>query len=289
MKIGYLIVAVLAVFIFLSPSALISCSKEEPAAVNDTLIVDDTSNVDTTTIPEKVWNLVWSDEFDYEGLPKDSLWGYERGMIRNQEEQYYTTQRSENASVSVGYLTITALKEEYKNAHYTSASLITLNKESWTYGKIEVRAKLPEGKGVWPAIWTLGTNYDQVGWPKCGEIDIMEFVGFQPDTIHGTIHWADPVSGIEKQKGAIFPVEDLASDFHIYSAIWDKDAINLYVDGIQYNYFQVSLAGTGAGNGFRLPQYLIMNLALGGSWGGHINENTHFPKKFIIDYVRVYQ
>ena len=139
--------------------------------------------------------LVWSDEFNYQGLPDPAKWGYETGFVRNHESQYYTKERKENARVENGHLVIECRKEQFTPANhvpvnYTAASLITQNKASWQYGRIEVRAKLPHGKGVWPAIWMLGTNITQVGWPRCGEIDIMEFIGKEPKNIFGTLHFS---------------------------------------------------------------------------------------------------
>jgi len=129
------------------------------------------------------WKLVWSDEFDRPGLPDPAKWGYEKGFVRNQEKQYYTEARKENARVEGGMLIIESRREEYRNAHYTSASLTTQGTASWTYGRMEMRAKLPTGRGIWPAFWMLGINESQVGWPACGEIDIMELVGFHPEVV----------------------------------------------------------------------------------------------------------
>lgn len=158
------------------------------------------------------WKLVWSDEFDKPGLPDPAKWNYETGFIRNHEAQYYTDARLENARVENGMLVIEARKESFKNpdydptagtnnwkrsrefAAYTSACLTTQERVSWKYGRIEVRAKLPAGRGVWPAIWMLGTNRQDVGWPACGEIDIMEMVGFRPDMIYGHIHTTESVT-----------------------------------------------------------------------------------------------
>ena len=141
------------------------------------------------------WQLVWSDEFNYHGLPDPAKWDYEEGFVRNGESQYYTRARLANARVEDGHLTIECRKETFTPPNhapvaYTAASLITLHKEAWQSGRIEVRAKLPYGQGVWPAIWTLGTNITQVGWPACGEIDIMEFVGKETNNVHGTVHYA---------------------------------------------------------------------------------------------------
>ncbi|HRU01999.1 MAG TPA: glycoside hydrolase family 16 protein, partial [Victivallales bacterium] len=152
------------------------------------------------------WKLIWCDEFNNNGLPDPTKWNYEYGFVRNEEKQYYTRERMENARVENGLLIIECRKEKFKNhmfklgsnswktkleyADYTAASIITKNKFSVKYGRIEVKAKLPHGQGVWPAIWMLGDSHDTKGWPTCGEIDIMEFVGKEPGTIHGTVHFA---------------------------------------------------------------------------------------------------
>src|ERR1035437_2990889 len=137
---------------------------------------------------EKTWNLVWSDEFNYNGLPDEKKWICEEGFVRNSEPQYYTKERLQNCRVADGNLIITAYKEDYKGAKYTSASINTKGIYGFTQGRVEVRAKLPSGRGVWPAIWTVGTNSDQVGWPSCGEIDIMEYWGHDPNDIHANVH-----------------------------------------------------------------------------------------------------
>ena len=151
----------------------------------------------TTEPADKQWKLVWSDEFDYQGLPDANKWDYEVGFVRNKESQYYTRARPENARVEGGNLVIEGRHETYsdpnakgrnagKAAEYTAASLITRKKAEWKYGRVEIRARLPEGKGVWPAIWMLGSNIGEIGWPACGEIDIMEFVGHDPNHVHAT-------------------------------------------------------------------------------------------------------
>jgi len=135
--------------------------------------------------------LVWSEEFDYTGLPDSTKWQYEEGLIRNGEAQYYTRARLKNTNVENGILTITAHKEDFEGSSYTSASINTKGLYEFTNGRIEVRAKLPEGRGTWPAIWTLGTNIDKVDWPQCGEIDIMEFVGFDSNKVYANVHTGD--------------------------------------------------------------------------------------------------
>jgi beta-glucanase (GH16 family) len=237
------------------------------------------------------WKLVWSDEFNYQGLPDPTKWDYEEGFIRNHESQYYTRARLENARVEDGHLVIECRKEHFTPTNhapveYTAASLVTQNKESWQYGRIEVRAKLPHGAGVWPATWMLGTNITQVGWPRCGEIDIMEFVGKEPKGIHGTVHYA--IDGKHQSDGGKLETNRPWDDYHIYAVEWTPERMDFYFDQTKYHTVLVDKANQGAGNPFRAPQYLILNFALGGDWGGPIDDAV-LPQQFLIDYVRVYQ
>ncbi len=244
------------------------------------------------------WEPVWSDEFNYQGLPDPTKWDYEDGFLRNHEAQFYTRARPENARVENGMLIIEARREHFPipanspNAHgrdfadYTSASLCTKGKQSWTYGRLEMRAKLPQGKGVWPAFWTLGEDIGKVGWPTCGEIDIMEFVGHDPNLIYGTSHyWAN---GKQASDGAHTTAELTHGDFHVYAVEWDRDKIDFYVDDHLYHTTRVDAAGPGADNPLRRPQYLLLNFALGGDWGGPIDDRI-LPQQYLIDYVRVFR
>ena len=231
--------------------------------------------------------LVWHDEFDGRGLPDANRWDYEVGFVRNKEQQYYTRGRLENARVENGLLIIEARRELYEGAAYTSASLTS--RASWTYGRIEVRAKLPKGRGTWPAIWTLGTNIRQVRWPMCGEIDIMEHVGFDPGRIHANIHTAayNHVRRTNKGDSIVVPRPD--EEFHVYSAVWTSGQIDVLVDGRRYFTFTKESGGDAVWP-FDKPQYLILNLAIGGSWGGRDGiDDAAFPAGYIIDYVRVYR
>ena len=251
------------------------------------------------------WKLVWSDEFDKPGLPDSSKWTYEVGFIRNNEQQFYTQARTENARIEDGKLIIEARKEQYKNpnydptakgkgtrnrefAQYTSASLTTRGKASWTYGRIEVRAKLPSGRGTWPAIWTLGTNRT-AGWPACGEIDIMEFVGYEPDIIHANIHTKKYNHVLKTGKGNKLTVTKASEEFHTYAVEWFPDHMDFFVDNQKY--FTFKNEGTGSDVWpYDKDQYLILNLAIGGSWGGQKGiDDAIFPQRYYIDYVRVYQ
>ena len=235
------------------------------------------------------WRLVWADEFETPGLPDPSRWTYEEGLVRNQEAQYYTRARRENARVEDGMLVIEARKEQHGQAQYTSASLTTEGRAAWRYGRIEVRAKLPQGRGMWPAIWTLGTNRRQVGWPMTGEIDIMEFVGFDPDTIHANVHTAAFNHRDKTNRGAKVFVPRPFEGFHVYAMEWTKERIDVSVDGTTYFTFR----NTGGGVRewpFDAAQYLILNVAVGGAWGGQRGiDDSIFPQRFYVDYVRVYQ
>lgn len=261
-----------------------------------------------SSLPAEDWKLIWSDEFDKPGLPDPAKWGYEVGFIRNNEAQYYTRERRENARVEDGYLVIEARKEKTKNeayraegtegrrrgrgsefAEYTSASLLTKGKAEWTYGRIEVRAKLPSGRGTWPAIWTLGTNISQVGWPTCGEIDIMEFVGYEPGVVHANIHTGDYNHVKGTGKGNKISVPDASEQFHVYVVEWYPDRLDFFLDDKKYFTFRKESDRVGVWP-FNQPQYLILNLAIGGAWGGQKGiDDTIFPQRYLIDYVRVYQ
>jgi beta-glucanase (GH16 family) len=235
------------------------------------------------------WELVWADEFNYEGLADPNKWDYETGFVRNREKQYYTKARPENARVENGTLIIESRKEEYEKGQYTSASLHTWHKAEWLYGRIEVRAKLPAGRGMWPAIWMLGTNRDKVGWPACGEIDIMENVGFDPNTICANIHTKayNHVKGTNK--GSKITCEEPSERYHVYAIEWYEDRMDFFLDDQKYFTF----ANEGTGNDvwpYDKPHYLILNAAIGGSWGGQKGiDDTIFPQKYCIDYVRVFK
>ena len=232
--------------------------------------------------------LVFSDEFETAGSLDPAKWAYEVGYIRNDEKQYYTS-RPENVRAESGHLVIEARKEAYQGYAYTSASVHTLGRFELLYGRVEVRAKLPTGRGAWPAIWTLGVNRGQVGWPACGEIDIMENVGFDPLRIHASVHTAAYNHTIGTQKTASVAVADPSQDFHVYSLDWYPDRIEVALDGRVYFTFQNE--GTGdRGWPFDKPQHLILNLAIGGAWGGQKGiDDALFPKRYLVDYVRVYR
>ncbi len=250
------------------------------------------------------WQLIWADEFDGTGLPNPARWGYETGFVRGKELQYYTRAREKNVRIKNGFLIITARKEKIRNpaydpcsndwrrqrpyARYTSGSITTQDRFSVRYGRIEVRARVPAGRGTWPAIWLLGTNIPEVNWPRCGEIDIMEYLGRDTGTVYGTCHWADTLTGQHRAEGKKIKITPPPSDdFHIYAIEWNPHHIDFFFDDRKYFTFDIGQAGAGPDNPFRKPFYLILNLALGG-WGGKIDTSA-LPQHFIIDYVRIYK
>jgi beta-glucanase (GH16 family) len=231
--------------------------------------------------------LVWQDEFNGQGTPDASRWDYEVGLVRNNERQYYTRARPENARVEDGMLVIEARREPFEGAAYTSASLTS--RANWTYGRIEVRARLPRGRGTWPAIWMLGTNIRDAGWPTCGEIDVMEHVGFDPGRIHANIHTKAYNHVQRTNKGNSLVVARPDEEFHVYSADWTPERIDFFVDSQRYFTFAKENGGEAVWP-FDKPQYLILNLAIGGSWGGQQGiDDSVFPARYVIDYVRVYR
>ena len=235
------------------------------------------------------WELVWSDEFDYTGLPDPAKWSYESGMVRNNEAQYYVPRSLDTARVEDGRLVIEAHKQRFGSAEYTSASIHTRFTQSWTYGRFEIRAKVPAGRGTWPAAWLLGSNIGLVGWPMSGEIDIMEYVGFDPMRVHGYVHTFafNHVRGTQRGSSLLLPAP--AETFHVYAIEWYPDRIDFFVD--DHNYFTFRNDGTGVEAWpFDEPHYLILNLAIGGSWGGQRGiDDSIFPARYEVEYVRVYR
>lgn len=235
------------------------------------------------------WRLIWRDEFDRPGAPDSAKWSYERGLIRNREAQYYTAGRPENARVEGGHLVITARREPWEGAQYTSASVISQGKFSFQYGKLEIRAKIPTGRGAWPALWLLGVNFPTAGWPRCGEIDLMENVGYDPDRIHFTVHTAAFNHVKKTGVGRAITVPRPYDTFHVFGLIWTAERIEFFCDGRKVHEF----ANDGRGSDhwpFDQPFYLLMNLAVGGAWGGQKGiDEMIFPLEYRIDYVRVWQ
>lgn len=232
--------------------------------------------------------LIFSEEFDYTGAPDNSKWTYDIGRGSggwgNNESQYYTS-RSANVVVEDGVLKITAKKEDYGGAAYTSTRMKTQGKFNFTYGKVEVRAKLPEGGGTWPAIWLLGSNITSVGWPACGEIDIMEHVGNNPNRIISAIH--TPSSYGNTRNKAEKGVPNATTEFHIYTLEWTPERLKFSIDGI--GYYTYSPADKNENTWpFNSDQFIILNIAVGGTLGGNIDPDFS-AGTMEVDYVRVYQ
>jgi len=231
--------------------------------------------------------LVWSDEFNGTELSTDWTFdiGTGSGGWGNNELQYYTNQ---NHTVGGGFLEIKAKSQTFNASEYTSTRLKTQGLKSWKYGRIDVRAALPYGQGIWPAIWMLGDNITSVSWPACGEIDIMEMIGgegYNDRTVHGTAHWADNGHAQYGQSTSL-PAGKLADEFHVFSIVWDQNSIKWYMDNVQYNQLDITPATMSA---FHENFFLILNLAVGGNWPGNPIASTVFPQSMFIDYVRVFQ
>lgn len=235
------------------------------------------------------WNLVWSDEFERPGRPDSAKWGYEKGLVRNREKQYYTVDRRENARVEGGHLVLEARHEEMDGGEYTSASLTTRGKADWMHGKVEVRAKLPAARGTWPAIWMMPSERG-LRWPLGGEIDIMEHVGHLPGRIHGTLHTEAFHAKTGGSRGGHVMVADWDRAFHVYGMEWSEGRIEMFVDGKPYVAFERKPGDGQPEWPFDRRFYLILNLAVGGGWGGVKGiDAAAFPQRFEIDWVRVYQ
>ncbi len=232
--------------------------------------------------------LIWQDEFDQNGTPDPSKWGYNIGNgdngWGNGESQYYTD-RPENVIVENGLLKIITKKEDFSGFGYTSARMLTANKFDFTYGRIDVRAKLPAGGGVWPAIWLLGANIGSVGWPACGEIDIMEYTGNTPGRIQSALHTTSSSGNTVNHKG--ISIQNETTEFHLYSMIWTADSIVFMLDEQEYYTYNPEIKNDATWPYYR-DQFIILNVAMGGALGGEISPD--FDTSIMeIDYVRVYQ
>ncbi|MGI4872328.1 MAG: glycoside hydrolase family 16 protein [Janthinobacterium lividum] len=235
-------------------------------------------------------NVVWADEFAGTSLDQ-TKWVYELKDTWYNNELQATTNRADNLTVSGGFLNIIAKAESYHNKNYTSARINTKGKQDFGYGRLDVRAKLPQGKGIWPAIWMLGTNDDAVGWPACGEIDIMELRGSDPTRNLTTMHFGTSPAD-HKQKGTIYALpgataaNNLATSFHTYSVLRSRDKLEFFLDGVSYYSFSTADASPYP---FNNPFYAILNLAVGGDFDGNPDATTVFPQTLQVDYVRFSQ
>jgi len=291
MKFRFTLLPLILTFTFLFNS----CGSEDTIAPDIPPVEPDTEEPEE----EKSWQLVWEDEFDGDELDMEK-WSYQLGDgchlgenlcgWGNNELQYYT-EREENISLEDGFLTITAHEEDYEGSNFTSARIRTENKGDWKYGRLEIRAKLPQGQGIWPAIWMLPTEEVYGGWPQSGEIDIMEMVGHEPETVHGTVHFGDPWPD-NQNKGEPYSLESgiFADNYHVFSIEWEQNKIEFFVDG---NLFFTVTQNTDPLSSYTYPFnekfHMIMNIAVGGNWPGNPDSTTEFPQTMSVDYVRVYQ
>ena len=232
--------------------------------------------------------LVWSDEFDKAGFPDITKWNYEQGYVRNNELQYFTVARPENARVENGSLIIEARNDNWKGNAITSASLTTKGLGEWQYGRFDIRARFATIKGSWPAIWLLAENSQYGGWPAGGEIDIMENVGFEPNTVHGTVHTLGVDPNQHNGWGQPYSIPNLAKTWHVYSAVWTPDSILIQADGITYMRYPNQKSWQMWP--FDQEFFLMLGLSIGGDWGGQQGvDYTALPIKLEVDYARVYK
>ena len=237
-------------------------------------------------------HIVWEDDFKTDGLPNSDKWSYETGFVRNHEKQYYTTNRLTNARVQFGHLIIEAHHENYQDAQYTSAALES--KQSWNHGYFEFKAKIPTGKGTWPAIWFLGDGIRKKGanyinWPLCGEIDLMENVGFDPNKVHFNIHTQSNNTSDGSVASTHLDLDQPWQGWHTYGLDYQAHKLVMYFDGKPVLTYLDNGKGE-AGWPFDKPQFIILNLAIGGDWGGQQGvDDGIFPSRFEVEYVKVYQ
>lgn len=274
----------IALFLFVGHITTVSCSSsgDEPPPRYPEPPEEKSYTFETTPI--------WADEFDYEGLPDPAKWGYDIGGHGwgNNELQYYTND-IKNAGVADGILTITAIKENKEGKEYTSARLVTKNKGDFLYGRFEIKAKLPTGKGTWPAIWMLPTDWEYGGWPKSGEIDIMEHVGYDQNRVHITVHTEAYNHSIGTQVGKSRIVSTASTEFHLYRVDWTPKEIKGYIDDVLLFTFPNERKGSATWP-FDKRFHLLLNIAVGGNWGGAQGVDPEvFPASMEVDYVRVYK
>ena len=262
-----------------------ACSEEEMVS----------QNKDANDWEIEGWNIVWQDEFD-----KDSLdltkWSREIGGHGwgNNELQFYTDSDS-NSYVENGNLILKAqvvpqgIGSSKGLRYYSSARLRTYGKGDWKYGRIEVKAKVASGQGIWPAIWMLPTDWLFGGWPSSGEIDIMEHVGYDLGVVHGSVHTEAYNHKINTQRSSARKIANVDTEFHVYSIIWDKDKISFFIDDVQYFLFENDQQGNYKTWPFDQRFHLLINIAVGGDWPGNPDNSTNFPRKMLVDYVRVYE
>ena len=236
------------------------------------------------------YSKTWQDEFNGATLDLTS-WGFDVGGSGwgNNELEYYTNNRPENIFLSNGKLVIQDKKESFSGREYTSSRILTKGKREFTFGRIDIRAKLPVAKGLWPALWMLGKKIDQTSWPACGEIDIMELIGKEPNKVYGTMHWGSAVSN-HQSYGTSYTLSsgDFSQKFHVYSIVWELDKLEIFIDDVSFCKFDKSRVGSAA-YPFNEPFFFIFNVAVGGDWPGSPDASTTFPQQMLVDYVRVFK
>ena len=251
------------------------------------LPVNDSGYTAPTSYPGMT--LKWSDEFNGNAVNTNN-WNYDTGSSGwgNNELENYTNSTKNSFVTKGGYLVLEARQEALGSNNYTSARMLTMGKQEYTYGRIDVRAILPKGQGIWPAIWMLGSDINTTPWPACGEIDMMELLGNQPAKVYGTMHWSNS-SGQDANVGGNYtlPAGDFSQEFHVFSVVWDSTKIAWYVDNQLY--FTGDQSDVTTVNPFNKPFFFILNIAVGGNWPGNPDGTTVFPQRMIVDYVRVYQ
>lgn len=255
----------------------------------DTEVFIDDTGYEAPTVYQG-YERIWSDEFTGDEIDKE-VWGYDLGGDGwgNNELQHYTD-RSVNSFQTQGYLFIEAKEEKFGAQDYTSARMLSKDKMEFQYGRVDFRAKLPKGKGIWSALWMLGANFDDVGWPRCGEIDIMELIGSEPKLVHGTAHFFGSSNTNESNGSSKFLTggQDYSDEFHVYSIVWTENKVEWRVDGVKFH--TITPADLNGGDwAFNNEFFLIMNVAVGGNWPGSPDDSTIFPQRMLVDYVRLYQ
>lgn len=265
-----------------NPFYTVTLENDDPYSGNDSGYVTPTSY--------SGYALVWNEEFDGTSL-NSADWNYETGGHGwgNNELQNYRNDPS-NIRVENGRMIITARKEQFGGSEYTSARLTTQGKKEFQFGRIDIRAKLPKGQGIWPALWMLGSNISTVSWPACGETDIMELVGHEPHKVHGTTHWGVQGSGVSTYRTGTYTLQqgDFSDAYHVFSIIWVQDNIRFYVDDQLYHTVSISHVSP-ATYRHNAPFFFIANVAVGGNWPGSPDATTVFPQSMYVDYIRVFQ
>lgn len=271
----------------LTAKATVEIGNDDPDA--NTIIIPESGYITPTAYDG--YELVWADEFDGSEINENN-WTFETGTgdngWGNNEWQYY---RKENAAIHDNeYLVITAKEENFQGREYTSSRMITAGKKEFTFGRVDIRAALPIGKGIWPALWGLGANFFTVGWPSCGEIDIMEYLGHEADRVHGTAHWGMGVSNHRYKGSSTLSGNEgnFNQAFHVFTLNWEQDKLQWLVDDKLF--YEITPADMeGQPYPFNKPHFFLINMAVGGNWPGYPDATTTFPQRFIVDYIRVFQ